>query len=169
MEPLSITASLLAVIGAAKAGANGVRMLSSYRKAPRELADLLSELQISQEILADVKLFIELYPDAVFRKGLHECVQGCAAKIAAINHLVASNPFKLSKLGNDNHARIVWVRYKQTLLSLRDDLQVSRMDLAVRIGLVKAYGTLDCLHRVIGGRKSPSAKTNMFLGYHLAI
>ena len=45
-----MTASLLAVIGAAKAGTIAVRKLSSYRKAPQELEDLLSELERFQEI-----------------------------------------------------------------------------------------------------------------------
>lgn len=155
MDPLSKTASLLAVIGAAEAGTKGVRKLSSCREAPRELADLLSELQSFQEILTDEKLFIELYPGAVFGEGLYECVQRSAAKISAINNLVASEPFNLSRLSDDNHARIVWVRYKQTLLSLRDDLQVSRMDLGIRIGIVKAYGTLNFLRRIIRSREPP--------------
>ena len=50
MDPLSITASLLALIGAAKAGIIGLRKLSSYRNAPRELADLLSELESFEEL-----------------------------------------------------------------------------------------------------------------------
>lgn len=131
-------ASLLAVIGASKAGVNGVRKLSSYPKAPREVADLLSEMEHFQKMLTDMKMFRELYPDAVFAEGLYDCVQGSASKIAAVNDLVASTPFKLSNLSDDNHARIVWFRYKQTLLRLRNDLQVVRMDLAVRIGLVKS-------------------------------
>lgn len=138
MDPLSITASLLAVIGAAKAGANGVRKLNHYRKAPHEVADLLSELENFQKILTDVKFLIELYPDALFGEGLYECVQGSASKIAAINDLLASTPFNLSSLNDDSHARIVWVRYRQTLLALRNDPQILRMDLAVRIGLVRA-------------------------------
>ena len=138
MDPLSLTASLLALIGAAKAGANGLHKLSNYRKAPREVADLLFELDRFQDILTDIKSFTVLYPGALQSEGLRECVQGSAAKIAAINDLVASNPFSLSRLSDDNHARVVWVRYKQTLLSLRNDLQVLRMDFAVRIGLVKA-------------------------------
>ena len=139
MDPLSITASLLAVIGAAKAGASGLRKLSSYRKAPSELADLLSELERVQQILSDIKSFLDLYPDAVFSEGLYECVLGSASKIEVINNLVASNPFKLSRLRDINNARVVWMRHKQTLLNLRDDLRVSRMDLGVRLELVKAY------------------------------
>ena len=141
MDPLSLTASLLAVIGAAKAGASGLRKLSSYRKAPSELADLLSELERFQQILSDIKSFLDLYPDAVFSEGLHECVLGSASKIEVINNLVTSNPFKFSRLSDGKNARVVWVRYKQTLLILRDDLRVSRMDLGVRLGLVKAYAT----------------------------
>ena len=138
MDPLSVTASLLAVIGAAKAGANGVRKLSHYRKAPREVADLLSELENFQKILTDVKFFTELYPDAMFGEGLYECVQRSASKIVAIKDLLASTPFNLSNLNNSNSARIVWVRHRQTLSALRSDLQVLRMGLTVRIGLVKA-------------------------------
>ena len=145
MDPLSITASLLTLIGAAKAGINGVRKLSSYRKAPRELADLLSELESFEEILTDIKAFSDLYPNATFSDGLIECVQFSASKIAVINDLVASNPFKLARLSDQNHARVVWVRYKQTFLTLRGDLQVLRMDLGVRIGLVKAYAIPDRL------------------------
>ena len=141
MDPLSLTASLLAVIGAAKAGASGLRKLSSYRKAPSELADLLSELERFQQILSDIKSFLELYPNAVFGEGLYECVLGSASKVQVINNLVTSDPFKLSRLGDGKNVRVVWVRYKQTLLSLRDDLRVSRMDLGVRLGLVKAYVT----------------------------
>lgn len=136
MDPLSIT---FAVIGAAKAGASGLRKLNSYRKAPSELADLLSELERFQQILSDIQSFLELYPDAVFNQGLYECVLGSVSKLELINKLVTSNPFKLSRLSDGKNARVVWVRYKQTLISLRDDLRVSRMDLGVRLGLVKAY------------------------------
>ena len=138
MDPLSITASLFAVIGAAKAAGSGLRKLSSYRKAPSELADLLSELERFQQILSDIQSFLKLYPDAVFNQGLYECVLSSASKVEAINNLVTSNPFKLSRL-SDGKNRVVWVRYKQTLISLRDDLRVSRMDLGVRLGLVRAY------------------------------
>lgn len=152
MDPLSITASLLALIGAAKAGIIGLRKLSSYRKAPRELADLLSELETFDKILTDIKAFSDLYPNATISEGLIERVQFSASKIAAINDLVASNPFKLAKLSDENHARVVWIRYKQTFLGLREDLQVLRMDLSVRIGLIKAYETSDHLRRIDGSR-----------------
>lgn len=87
-----MTVSLLAVIGAAKAGLKGVRKLNNYRRAPREVADLVTELEIFQELLTDIKLFQELYPDALFGKGLYECVQRSASKIAALNDRVASSP-----------------------------------------------------------------------------
>lgn len=142
MDPLSITASLLAVIGAAKAGASGLRKLSSYRKAPSELADLLSELECFQQMLSDVQSFLELYPHAIFNEGLHECVLGSASKVKVINNLVASDPFKLSRLSNGKNVRVVWLRHKQILLNLRDELRVSRTDFAARLGLVRAYATL---------------------------
>lgn len=107
----------------------GVRKLNKYRKALRKVADLVAELESFQELLTDTKLFQELYPDTVLGEGLYECVQRSASKIAALNDLIASTPFNLSKVSGDNHARIVWVRYKQSLLGLRNDLQILRMDL----------------------------------------
>lgn len=138
MDPLSLTASLLAVIGAAKVGANGVRKLNRYRKAPSEIDDLASELEGIQALLTDIETFTKSYPHALYNESLHECVRRAAPKIVAINDLLASMPFNLSRLSDDNHARALWVRYKPTLIAFRDDLQVIRMDLAVRIGLVKA-------------------------------
>lgn len=138
MDPLSLTASFLAVIGAAKVGANGVRKLNRYRKAPSEINDLASELEDIQALLTDIESFTKSYPRALYNESLHECVRRAAPKIVAINDLLASTPFNLSRLSDDNHARALWVRYKPTLIAFRDDLQVIRMDLAVRIGLVKA-------------------------------
>ena len=115
------------------------------------MAELFSELERFQEILTDVKLLTENFPDATFSEGLYECVQGSASKITDINNLVASNPFKLSKLNDENHARVVWVRYRQTLLTMREDLHVLRVDLAVRLGLIKAYVGLKRYLFTIGG------------------
>ncbi len=75
MDPLSFTASLLTVIGAAQVGVKGIQKLNNYRNAPQELGTLATELKGVQSLLEDIKSFIELNPQALYSESLHECVQ----------------------------------------------------------------------------------------------
>ncbi|KAK4694098.1 hypothetical protein P7C71_g3424, partial [Lecanoromycetidae sp. Uapishka_2] len=63
MDPLSLTASLLAVIAAAQGGIAGLRKLSNYRKAPSEIEELTSELDRLHAVLNEVRSFAQLKDD----------------------------------------------------------------------------------------------------------
>ena len=138
MDPVSLTASVLTVIAAAQAGVEGLRKLNNFRKAPQELEDLALELESIKSLLQDVEHFLELNPLLVQSGGLAQSVRYAASKITKINKLLESGPFALLKLSNAAQGRLVFVRYKDRLQSLRDDLRVVRQDLAVRLGLVAA-------------------------------
>lgn len=51
MDPLSATASVLAVLGALAASAKGLRKLLALRKSPKELSDLLHEITALRSLL----------------------------------------------------------------------------------------------------------------------
>ena len=138
MDPLSLTASILAVITAAQAGVQGLQKLNTFRKAPQELEDLALELESIKSLVQDVEHFLELNPLLIQHGGLSQSVRCAASKIIVINKLLESEPFALLKLRNAAQARLVFFRYKDRLHSLRDDLRVVRQDLAVRLGLVAA-------------------------------
>lgn len=138
MDPVSLTASILTVIAAAQAGVDGLRKLNNFRKAPQELEDLALELESIKSLLQDVERFLKLNPLLVQSGGLAQSVRCAASKITKINKLLESRPFALLKLSNAAQGRLVFVRYKDRLQSLRDDLRVVRQDLAVRLGLVAA-------------------------------
>ena len=138
MDPLSLTASILAVITAAQAGVQGLRKLNTFRKAPQELEDLALELDGIKSLLQDVERFLELNPLLSQSGGLSQSVQCAASKITKINKLLQSEPFALLKLSDAAQGRLVFIRYKGRIQSLRDDLRVVRQDLAVRLGLVAA-------------------------------
>ena len=138
MDPLSLTASILAVITAAQAGVQGLRKLNTFRKAPQELEDLALELESIESLLQDVKHFLELNPLLLQSGGLSQSVRCAASKITKINKLLESKPFALLKLSNAAQGRLIFLRYKDRIQSLRDDLRVVRQDLAVRLGLVAA-------------------------------
>ena len=138
MDPFSLTASILTVVAAAQAGVEGLRKLNNFRKAPQELEDLALELESIKSLLQDVEHFLELNPLLLQSGGLSQSVRCAASKITKINKLLESGPFALLKLSNAAQGRLVFVRYKVRLQSLRDDLRVVRQDLAVRLGLVAA-------------------------------
>ncbi len=60
MDPLSLTASIIGVITAAKAGVKALLKLNECRKAPQEVEDLASELESVQRLLEDVGSFFGL-------------------------------------------------------------------------------------------------------------
>lgn len=138
MDPLSLTASILTVITAAQAGVEGLRKLNNFRKAPQELEDLALELESIDSLLQDVEHFLELDPLLLQSGGLAQSVRCAASQIIKINKLLESEPFALLKLSNAARGRLIFVRYKDRLQSLRDGLRVVRQDLAVRLGLVAA-------------------------------
>lgn len=138
MDPLSFTASILTVIGVAGAGVKGIRKLNGYRNAPHELEELAAELEGVQALLQDMKSFVELNQRALYSESLHECVKRAATKILSVNTILDTTSLKLRGLSDANQARLIWIRYKHRLITLHDDLQVVRMDLAVRLGLVTA-------------------------------
>ena len=135
MDPLSFTASLLTVIAAAQAAAKGIQKLNSYRKAPKELEALASELESIQAFLKDIVSFVELNPHALYSQSLFDCVQRASSKFAEINKLLASTPFNLSKLNNARQAQLLWALHRQRLITLRDDIRIIKTDLAVRLDL----------------------------------
>lgn len=138
MDPLSLTASLLTVIAAAQVGLNGLRKLNEYYKASREIEELTAELETVQGHLKYIRAIVEADEHALRIGSLEEPVQRAADKIAALNHLLASPTWRFTKLSLASQDRLVWIRSKHKLLTLRDEIRVIKLDLAVRLGLVTA-------------------------------
>jgi len=137
MDPLSLTASLVAVLTAAQLGVNGLRKLNNYRNAPQEM-DLISELESLEALFKDVQAFAELHWHALLRGSLFECLQRAALKIHNIHQLLTSKPFNIPRLNKASQALLVWARYKPRFIALRDDLRVIKADLVLRLSLASA-------------------------------
>ena len=138
MDPLSFTASLLAVLAAARVGVKGLRRLNDYRKAPQELADLVSELESLESLLTDVQSLAELHRHVSHSRSLFESVQHAGSKIANIHQLLNSRPLKLPSLNKASQVLLMWARYKPKLITLREDLRVIKADIVARLSLVSA-------------------------------
>lgn len=131
MDPLSLTTSIITVISATNASAHS---LLSYRRAPREVADLAEELTSLSLLLEQSKECIQQSGNCqphVSAQGIFErIIDRAEKKDLAIRHLLASS------LTDTTKARISWVRNRSRIKSIQDNLRVIRADLTLALGLL---------------------------------
>jgi hypothetical protein len=139
MDPLSLTAGILAVIGAAKIVVQGLQRLNSYRKAPQEIVDLLSDVTELHMFLEGVGLVIEHYQSVRCTqnvRSLIEHVEKAGQKVHDIKCLLDSRFFRDSRLNDGNKARIVWLRNKNKVKKLQIELRAIRVDSGTTLSLL---------------------------------
>ena len=141
MDPLSLTADILAVTGAAKAAAQGLQKLRYYRKAPQAIGELISEITEIQAFLEGVGNVAEYFQNSRCAQHVHnlaEQVGKAGRKIDELRCLLDSSFFQLSRLSNENKARVTWLQHKNEAnrSRLRDELRAIRVDLGVTLGLL---------------------------------
>lgn len=138
MDPLSFTASLLAVIHAARIGVKGVRKLDSCRKAPKELDRFRTELESLEALLEGVRTFIDLNPSMIYCDILSTPVDLASERIQSVNQILSSPALRFSRLSEESNARLTWIRYKHRLTVLAEDIKNIKAELGLRLGLVTA-------------------------------
>ena len=135
MDPLSVTASVLAVLTVVKASLQGI---SGYRKANQELDSLISELDRVQEIIQTIYTYFTSHHKAPFTEHLVKSIRSILSKLEHIqrSRLPARS---LQRLSTSNQKRVTWFLKKRTLIALRDDLRALRSDLHLQISFIDRY------------------------------
>ena len=139
MDPLSLTAGILAVIGAAKAVAQGLQRLNDCRKGPREIEDLISDITELQVFLEGVGVVAEHFQSTRCTenvRSLAEQIGKAGRKIQEIKALLDAPFFHKSRLGDRKKAHVVWLQSKSKVNKLRDELRAIRVDLGSTLGLL---------------------------------
>ena len=140
-DPLSLGASIVALIHAVRAGGKGLAKLKSCYNAPPEVARLRTEVESLGHLLEDVQNFVHSNPDMMAR---HTCdvllpaVELATARIGSLNTTLSSPAFGLSKLSDANKARLTLLRYKSRLTVLEQEIKASIQEIGVRLSLVTA-------------------------------
>ena len=125
MDPLSLTASLIAVIGTVKQVKKGLGQLKGLHSAPRELDDLLDENSQFEAILTA----IDKTPWKTNGVGpeLQTVLSKAHAKLNDFDALIQNT---LTEAGTSSKVdRLQWVRRRREVEELRNDLK----DLTLRI------------------------------------
>lgn len=139
MDPLSLTAGILAIIGAAKIVIQGLERLNSYRKAPQEIRDLLRDATELHVFLEGVGVVVEHYQSLRCTqnvRSLTEHIEKAGRKFHEIKCLLDSPFFRDSRLSDGNKARIAWLQNKNKVKKLQIELRATRVDLGTTLGLL---------------------------------
>ena len=92
MEPLSLCASILAIITTAQTSVQGLRKLKQCWKAPREIDDFVLEIESLQSTLRDVASFVEIAGTTLYSESLSKPVLQASNIINNIEKLLSSTP-----------------------------------------------------------------------------
>ena len=129
MEPLSVTASVVAVLGAARRLLKGLGLLKAAEGAPASLDDLLLHLSGIEEVLQATQ-DVPTEPSTV-SPGLSRVLGRTKAKFVEMESLIQ---YTLTEAGESSKVdRWQWLRKRDEIEKLRRQLDALRNDLTALI------------------------------------
>ncbi|KAL8766550.1 MAG: hypothetical protein Q9209_006693 [Squamulea sp. 1 TL-2023] len=142
MDPISVAASLLTVIGAAATAGRTLDFISSSKHAPEHLVALVNEVSNLRVVLYNVR-------DAVQEraKTSQECgnlgfiVQRATLKLSELNRLIYGNLLKTNTGNNSINdddiikaSRRAFLRHSGKIKSLKEEIQDIKMSMMIAMG-----------------------------------
>ncbi|KAL9593600.1 MAG: hypothetical protein Q9219_007474 [cf. Caloplaca sp. 3 TL-2023] len=143
MDPVSVAASLLTVLGAAATAGRALDHLSSLRHAPDHLIALVNEVSDLRVVLHNVRDVVQGRAQASQECGnLGYIVHRASQKLSELNRLIYGNLVKTpsagcNSLGDDDTikaSRRAFLRHSGKIKLLKDEIQEVKLSLLVAIG-----------------------------------
>ena len=143
MDPLSITASLIALIGAAESIAVGINKLASLRNAPASVLALNNELSDLRLVLREVEPLLQKHYQALAHtqsspfpasgnSTLLISIQRAKVKLVELESIVQSR--LMVRMGIRD--KLAWTYEQDTIIRAKDDLRTARLNIAAAPGIV---------------------------------
>ena len=138
MDGVSLVASVLALIQAVHVGGKGLAKLRSCYYAPPEIDRLRAEVKSLAHLLENVETFA--HGSSARHSGviLIGPINVAITRIGSVNKLLTSPAFGISRLSDENKARLTSLRYKKRLLNLEREIKESIQEVGVRLTFVTA-------------------------------
>ena len=145
MDPLSLTASIIAVIGAAKATSKGLRKLYKYRSASREIESLIKELDTIIALLQETTHLVKSSgAGSVDKKVLLQPIARLLFQIEEINGVLTLPRRRIPGISEQKQAQMSWVKHESDIKVLRSDLIDMKMDVLHALGIISTYCAPSC-------------------------
>ena len=140
MDPLSIAASAITVVGVITQAVKCAEKLRAIRHAPDELRLLLEEVADLSELLRQIQLAQAppTYEESVTRqidppKGLEWQISRTSTKLQELDSLVEDHASRTDRRKIDR-GHWGWIRGRRKANALREELRVLRLNLAASLG-----------------------------------
>ena len=141
MDPLSLTASILAVFTAAQTGISSLRKLKAIWKAPQEIEKLLEGLSGLQDLLQEIIIYVPQAQHATNEPQMQiltRRVKTAGIKVTEMNDLLTNVSSHFSRLANASQARLVWLQNRNKVKALQEDLRDVKLDLGMVMNFLTA-------------------------------
>ncbi|KAL8868130.1 MAG: hypothetical protein Q9174_005196 [Haloplaca sp. 1 TL-2023] len=138
MDPVSVAASVLTVLGAAATAARTLDHLSSLKHAPDTLVALVNEVSDLRVVLHNVRDAVQDRAESSQECGnLSFIVQRASSKLSELNRLIFGNLLKTDGLGDDDTikaSQTAFLRHSGKLKALKEDIQEIKMSMMIAMG-----------------------------------
>ena len=132
MDPLSVTAGILAILSAVSAS---VQTAKTLYNAPRELDVLTAKLNDLASIVRDISKLPDLHRSSI--TSLSPILQSTKEKLLELDELIS---YRLTRPASGLRVdRLQWGRHRPQVKELRTQLRRTRMDLVASMGVLNSY------------------------------
>ena len=145
MDPLSMTAGILAVIGAGSTVRKGLKKIMSARRLPDILLQLNNEVTDLQYVVQDVDDLLRQRSQSTgegpcplsSHASLTSALEHAKATLLALESLIVHELTTVDSLdGRTKMNRITWLRVESKVKSLKDDIRTDRVRLSSALSLL---------------------------------
>ena len=139
MDPLSITAGVLAVLAAARASVRCLRKVINTQSAPDELAKVLREVNDLCTLLESILDYVGSFRDAKRIQQASVLTEHIYRASTVIDNLaLCTNASFLRRLNlsDRNAKRAAWLQHKTKIMTISNDLKVVRLDICLALQIL---------------------------------
>ena len=143
-DPLSIIASIIAVVGAAEGVTKTLAQLKSIRNAPDELLALINEVSDLKVILSDVQMYVVHNTQRlrIFQaelQNLSTLIDRAKTKLLDLDRLIQYRLMKPESTSNQiKTSRREWLRARSTVNQFRQALRDIRLNIVTQMVVINS-------------------------------
>ncbi|KAI0447103.1 ankyrin [Xylaria telfairii] len=145
MDPLSITASVIAIVGALRVITKGYKGIANLGKAPQEYLYLIGEIESVHAYLGMLHSVLDMGSGTLAVIDLTPV----GAALSRLDHTIQKLQSALKQVEADSKtndgqriSKIKWQIYKSNMIQLKDEVHLRKQDLVDKVGLLQLASSL---------------------------
>lgn len=139
MDPLSVTASVLTIVGIAMQVSKSLAKVRAIHYAPAELSSLINEVSDLRAIISQVASFSNQLEEEKFKGpvvALKSHLDRAIDQLRALDNLTNTKLLKIRSNGTTRISRLAWSRLSPDVDLMRRELRSNRVNIGTALGIV---------------------------------